>query len=230
MKLHQFVIGTVAGLSLALTVQMATAQVTLDWKFNTGANPSLPDVVTGTTNAATATFLPGGNYTYFPSTGPFGLYGTLTGLWAMEKSADTAPALELKFDQTPVTTVDLTLVLTQFIDNSQFPGTVQFPLPGAVFMGRQTVQEQTGDMIGAWFADTYAWTGISFPVGDALNGAPITLALFPGLNSSGLLLDEVSLTIIGAVSTVPEPMCGQLAGLGLLLFGLRSWLRRRAQN
>ena len=226
MKLQKLVTGFVTSLAFALTVQAATPEVTLDWTFSTGENPSF---ATGTTNAATATFLPGGNYTYFQGAGPFGLYGTLTGLWAMEKSADSPPALELKLNQTPVTTVDLTLVLTQFIDNSQFPGTVSFPLAGAQYLGRQTVQEQTGDMIGVWVADTYLWTGVSFPLGTAPNGAEITLALFPGLNSSGLLLDEVKLTILGAVSTVPEPMCGQLAGLGLLLFGIRSWLRRRAQ-
>jgi len=209
-----------------------TPLTTLDWKFSLAGSPSAP-TVPGTTNltggAATATFTQGNNKYYFGK-GPNGLYGTPTGLWAMAPLDGVVPELELKLDQTPVSTVDLALTVTHFVDNSLYPGAVGFSVPGSSFVGRQVVVPQSGDMIGFWVADTYSWTGLNFPlVGNTSgNGSPITLDLFPEFSGTGLMLDEVKLSILGAVSTVPEPMAGQLAGLGLLLFGLRSWLRRKA--
>jgi len=231
MKLPQFLIVTAPCLLLAYSAQAQnTPLTTLDWKFNTLANPA-PPTAAGTTNltggAATATFVQGVN-SYIAGSGPGGLYGPPTGLWAMDWAATTPPELELKLDQTPVTSVDLTLTVTHFVDNAQYPGTLSFSLPNAVAVGRQVVIPQTGNMIGFWAADTYSWAGVTYPAWGDANGAPITLDLFPGLGNGSLLLDEVKLSILGAVSTVPEPMAGQLAGLGLLLFGLRSWLRRKA--
>jgi hypothetical protein len=220
MKLHQLALGFVSCLSLTLAVQAQTT--TLDWTFS--RNNQNPSQAVGYTNAP-ATFVEGNNR--WMQTGPEGIYGTAnTGLWSMERSGDTAPKLELKYDQTPVETVDLTLVITHFVDNAQFPGTVSFSIPGVTYDGRQLVTPQEGSMIGAWYADTWSWTGVGFPLGGMVNGAPISLYLFPGGDKS-LLLDEVKLSIFGAVATVPEPMAGQLAGLGLVLFGLRSWLRRK---
>jgi hypothetical protein len=232
MKLPQLLVGIGTCLLLAMAAQAQTTLLTtLDWKFSVAGNPSLP-TASGTTNltggAATASFLGDSRkYHYYFGTGPNGLYGTPTGLWAMAPLDGVAPELELKLDQTPVDKVDLTLVMTHFVDNSVYPGAVSFSVPGVSFVDRQVVVPQTGDMIGVWVADTYSWTGVTYPVGGDANGAPITLDLFPGMSGTGLFLDEVKLSILGAVSTVPEPMAGQLAGLGLLLFGLRSWLRRK---
>lgn len=227
MKLQHILIGIAPCLFLAISAQGQTT--TLDWRFSNAANPASP-TASGTTNltggAASATFVQGNN-NYILGSGPGGLYGTPTGLWAMDWSGTTAPELELKLDRTPVETVDLTLTVTHFVDNGQYPGTLSFSLPNSVAVGRQVLIPQTGSMIGFWAADTYSWAGVSYPAWGDPNGAPITLDLFPGLNGS-LLLDEVKLSILGAVSTVPEPMAGQLAGLGLALFGIRSWLRRKA--
>lgn len=227
MKLQQLLIGIGACLPLAFAAQGQTT--TLDWKFSAAGNPSAP-TASGTTNltggAASATFIQGNN-TYFFSTPSADLYGTPRGIWAMDWVGSTEPKVQLKLDQTPESTVDLTLVVTHFTGNSLYSDTVGFSLPNEVAIGREIFVPKTGSMAGFWVADTYSWSGVSFPAWGGLNGAPITLDLFPGLNGS-LLLDEVKLSILGAVSTVPEPMAGQLAGLGLALFGLRSWLRRRA--
>lgn len=224
MKPQQFVLGLAGYVALALSAQ---AQVTtLDWQFTYPGNPQVP-TSSSTTNAAGATFTTGNNKWW--DTGPNGVFGTPTGLYSMDPSGGVAPVLELKLDQTPVDKVDLTLVLTHFVDNAQFSGVVDFlPVHSTTFdyVGRTTVVPQTGDMIGAWVADTWTWTGVTYPIFGSPNGAPLTLDLFPG-GTSSLMLDEVKLSILGAVSTVPEPVAGQLAGLGLLLFGLRSWLRRK---
>jgi len=229
MKLQRLILGIAPCLFLALSAHAQTTLTTLDWKFSTPGNPAAPST-SGTTNltggAATATFTQGVN-TYISGMGPGGLYGTPTGLWAMDWAGQTPPELALMLNQTPVQSVDLTLTVTHFVDNSQYPGTLSFSLPNAVPIGRQVLIPQTGSMMGFWAADTYSWAGVTYPAWGNANGAPITLDLFPGTQYGSLLLDEVKLSILGAVSTVPEPMAGQLAGLGLLLFGLRSWLRRK---
>lgn len=228
MRPHHILAGVLSSWLLAVTAQAQTQTTTLDWKFSTAQNPAPPTTQENPTGGtATATFIEGNN-TYYFGQGPEGVFGTPTGLWSMDPLDGKAPKLQLKLDRTPVQSVDMTVVVTHFVDNSLYPGVLGFSLPNAVNLGRQVVVPQTGNMIGFWVADTFSWTGVTFPAWGGVNGAPITLDLFPGMANTGLFLDEVKLSIFGAVSTVPEPMAGQLAGLGLVLFGLRSWLRRKA--
>lgn len=231
MKLHSLVLGILPFLSLTVLAQAPTT--TLDWKFSNTANPASP-TPSGTVNpsnaTATATFS-GGMLTYIFGQGPEGIYGTPTGLWAMEQSA-TAPQLTLNVNQTPVSTVDLSLVVTHFVDNLQFPGAISLALGDPATTtptyqySREVVIPQTGVMTGSWVADTYSWGALNYADFDLRQ---LVINLVPGAASGGLLLDEVKLTIVGEIA-VPEPMVGQLAGLGLLLFGVRSWLSRRARN
>ena len=218
MKLHQFAIGMVSCLSLAVASHAQTN--TVDWKFSVAGNPSAPTTST-TTNVATATFVSGNN-SYFFGTGPEGLYGSPTGLWSMARLNQGEAVLELKLAETvPATTADLSLVLTHFVDSGAFfPGTVSFSLANAIYEGRTEVVPQTGDMVGAWFADTYRWDDVSFPL-------EIALEISPGEGNGSLFIDEVLFTISGELVPIPEPMSIQLAAAGLLVFGVGTWLRRR---
>jgi hypothetical protein len=230
MKLNQIIIGIVPCLSLALTVQAAPMVTTLDWQFSAAANPAPPTTeVDPSGGTATATFSGALNSYYFNSIldPPAGAtyYGSPTGLWDVQNGQ-----LELKVDRYATAPLDYTLVIRQFVDSvnpqggTLFPGLTTFSVSGAQLDSRTTVVPQTGSMLGWWVADTYKWTQTSV-------AGLVTLDITPGASGSGqLLLDEVQWTITGDLTaTVPEPMPGQMAAAGLLLFGICCWFRRKAR-
>jgi hypothetical protein len=138
----------------------------------------------------------------------------------------TPAGISLTFDQTPVTTVDLTLALTHFVSAGPgfYAGNVELSLAGAIYDGRTVLEQQGPGMTGYWAVDTWTWNDVSFPA------AAISFDIAPLLSGGfgGLLVDEVKLTINGDLTAVPEPMSAQLAMLGLAAFGLRNYLRRKA--
>ena len=217
MKASEIILSIGAGLSLVLTSQAQPTTNTLDWNFSFAGNPS-PINASGTTNTsggtATATFV-GLNNTYFFNSGPggaSGYFGPPTGLWDVNNGE-----LDLSLNRTASSPVNYRVVVTQFIDNQLYPGTVGFSVPNAQFLNRNVVVPQSGNMGGFWAADTYSWTGVS------LSGANFTMNLNPGTAGTALLLDDVQFTI---VIPVPEPGVSQVAAIGLIAFGMVSWIRR----
>jgi hypothetical protein len=123
--------------------------------------------------------------------------------------------------------VDYTLVLTQFVDEGTFfPGTVIFSITNAQFVGRTTVEPQTGIMVGSWVADTYQWSALSL-------AGPILLGISPGAGSGQLLFDEVKLSIVGdltAVVNVPPTLFVQLSGNAVMLTWSGPFVLQSASN
>jgi hypothetical protein len=204
---------------LSLTFMAQAQSNVFDWTFSVAGNPASPNAATtinpsgGTANAS---FI-GNNNTYIFGNAPGGFAGTPTGLWDVQNGQ-----VQLAINRTSVNPVDLTLVVTEFSDRSIYPGTMSFSFPGAQFVSETVVVPQTGIMTGAWYAETFSWS--QFNLG--LN--PITLDISPSPANGGLLLDEVQFTINGPLVAVPEPGYGALTAAGLLAFGIRSWLRRKA--
>jgi len=218
MKLRQIIAGIVASLSLALTGQATTTE--LDWQFSSFGNPAPPTTaVDPSGGTATATFSGGVNTWFFSAASPdlFGLYGTTqTGLWDMQNSQ-----LALNLNRVPASLLNYTLVIRQFVDpnGAFFPGTFSFSIPNAQFDGRTIVEQQTGNMLGMWVADTYHWNQLS-PLGT------ISLNVAPGEGNGHLFLDEVKFTIVGEIA-VPEPSSVQMGVAGLLTLGFYFWRRRK---
>lgn len=208
-------------LSLALAAQAQTTNV-LDWQFNTGINPAAPTAAT-TINpdggSPTATIFDtsgngtGINYSFAARPGA----GSPTGTWELDFGQ-----LLLTMDKGAVGPVSYTLQVFQFIDSggSFFPGNLDLSPVGSHFDSRSVYVPQTAGMIGAWYEDTYSWSSVTVD-------PRITLGI-SGDSGNPILLDEVKLTIVGNLTSVPEPSCGVITAAGLLAFGLRSWLRRRA--
>ena len=221
MKASEIILSIGAGLSLVLTSQAQPTTNTLDWNFSFAGNPS-PINASGTTNTSggtpTATFV-GNNNTYFFNTTPLGgangYFGARDGLWDVNNGE-----LDLSLNRTAPSPVNYWLVITQFIDNQLYPGTVGFSVPNAQFVNRNVVVPQSGNMGGFWAADTYSWTGVSLP------GTPVTMNINPGTIGTALLLDDVQFTISGVLIPVPEPGISQIAAVGLIAFGMVSWFRR----
>jgi hypothetical protein len=140
--------------------------------------------------------------------------------------------LQLTMDRGAVGPVSYTLEVFQFVDSSGsfLPGNLSLmPTPDAGFLPDGITSKpvsstvyvpQTSGMIGSWYDNTYSWSAVT------LN--PSIVLDISGAGGSPILLDEVKLTIVGNLTSVPEPSCGLITAAGLLAFGLRSWLRRRA--
>jgi hypothetical protein len=215
MRLYKAIISLVPCLSLAIAGQAQTTTNILDWQFSTGDNPAVPTAAT-TINpddgTPLATFTGSSyNYSFFPRDGA----GSPTGTWEIDFGQ-----LQLTMDRSAVGPVSYTLQIFQFIDSNRsfFPGALSLSPAGAQFVSESVYVPQTAGMFGSWYEETYSWSAVT------LNPS-ITLDI-SGVGGSPLLLDEVKLTIVGTL--VPEPSCGLIAAAGLLAFGIRSWLRRKA--
>jgi hypothetical protein len=213
MRLNRVFLGLVSSLSLALAGQAATTNI-LDWQFSTADNPAPPTIAVNPDGGNPLATFTGPNNTYFFGTGPNGLFGSPTGLWDVE-----AGQLALTLQLSGVGPVDLTVVITQFVDQNRalYPGTISFSIPGGTLVNEVVAVPQTGNMIGSWYRDTYQWTAADAGAG------PITLDLGPAAAGTGMLLDEIQFTL----TEVPEPGCGLLAGTGLLALAMRYWSRRK---
>jgi hypothetical protein len=199
MRPFKLLVSTIAVLTLALTSHAALT--TMDWKFSLPGNPTALD--TNSTSlyggGATATFY-GTNNTYYPGTAPGGsngYYGSPTGLWDMN---DGHLLLTLGF--TSFDLVDLTLVITHFVDGQAYPGMAIFSgnglpdsNPNYTGTSRTVVIPQWGNMGGFWAADTYTWSQVSLDV-----YKPFSIDIIPGNGYGGeMLLDEVQFTITGGL-------------------------------
>ena len=220
MRLNRALLSLVSSVALVLVGQAQTTN-SFDWQFSTADNPASPPTnsITNPSGGDPQATFTGPNNTYFFGSGPGGLYGTPTGLWDVE-----AGQLTLTLNRISVTTVDYTVVITQFADQGRalYPGTISWSVPGVQFISETVKVPQSGNMIGSWYVDTYQWTDV-----DASSG-PITLDIGPAAAGTGLLLDEVQFSIVGALAEVPEPGFGLLAGTGLLALAMRYWPRRKA--
>lgn len=222
MKITNFILGSVPCVLLALTSQAQTVN-TLDWQFSTAGNPVDPTAETSNQPSggdASATFIDGVN-SYFFGAGPEGLYGTRTGLW---DSLNGHLSLDIS-DRTAVVPISYTLTVTHFVDSSGafFPGSFEFSIPNEIFVGRTVVEAQSGDMVGQWVADTFQWNNLN------IYPSTVNLTIGPGPGNGDLFFDSVKLIVSGGdLVLVPEPATASMAALGLLAFGLRSWLRRKA--
>jgi hypothetical protein len=221
MKLNSILASLAACLSLGISAQAASPSTNvLDWTFSVAGNPAAPNAAT-TLNPSggnpQATIF-GNNNTYFFGTGPLGLYGSPTGLWDVEGGHVTL-TLDL-LAQPPG--ANYTLQIYQFADEGRsfYPGTLTLSPVGAQFVSESVYVPQSGNMIGAWYVDTYSWTSV-------ITTPRITLDIAPGAGSPALLLDELKLTVVGTL-IAPEPGCGLIAALGLVTLGIRSWLRRKS--
>jgi hypothetical protein len=223
MKLNRIVLGVVPCMALALTGFAQTT--TFDWTFSSAGNPSTPDAISnpsGATASATAQ-VPPGNLTYYFGEFPNGAAGTPTGLWDYVSGTDGTGGINLSLDKAALTTVSYTLIVKQFIDGSGgafLSGDLNFSVPGGTRIDRTTIIPQTGNMLGSWVQDTYTWSGVSGII--SLDIIPA-----PNPNSGEVLLDEVSFTITGPLTAVPEPGALQLLAAGLGVFGCGAWIRRK---
>jgi hypothetical protein len=215
MRFNTAIISLVSCLSFALAGQAQTTNI-LDWQFS-GLNPDAPTADT-TINpddgTPLATFSGSSiNYSFFPRDGA----GSPTGTWEIDFGQ-----LQLTMDRSAVGPVSYTLQVFQFVDSGRqfFPGALSLS-PAGVQLGPESVYvPQSGDMTGSWFVSTFSWSAVT------LNPS-ITLGI-TGAGGSPILLDEVRLTIVGNLTLVPEPSSSLITVAGLLAFGLRSWLRRKA--
>ena len=207
-------------LFLAIVAQAQTTNI-LDWQFSTGANPALPtpaSTINPDGGTPLATFIDssatgtGINYSGAPRPGA----GSPSGTWEIDFGQ-----LLLTMDRSAVGPVSYTLQVFQFITgDSFFPGTLSLaPSPDSNVPVRSVYVPQTPGMIGAWYVDTFSWSAVN------LNNSAISLDI-TGAGGNPILLDEVKLTIVGNLTSVPEPSCGLITAAGFLAFGLRSWLRR----
>ena len=130
--------------------------------------------------------------------------------------------LQLTMNRGAVGPVSYTLEVFQFVDSSGsfFPGNLSLTPAGAQLVSSSVYVPQTSGMIGSWYDNTYSWSAVTL--------SPSIVLDISGAGGNPILLDEVKLTIVGNLTAVPEPSCGLIAAAGLLAFGLRSWLRRRA--
>jgi hypothetical protein len=218
MKLNKAILSVAACGLLALTGQAATTNI-IDWQFSVAGNPASPTA--GTTvnpdgGNPLATFS-GANNTYFFGSGPSGLYGSPTGLWDVEDGS-----LQLTLDLGGVGTAQYILEVFQFADSGRsfYPGTLTLSPEGAQFVSESVYVPQSGSMIGSWYEDTYSWSAVNLTSG-------ITLNISGATPNTGILFDEVRLTVIGNLGPVPEPSSSLITAVGLLAFGFRSWLRRK---
>jgi hypothetical protein len=215
MKLNQFIFGILPCMGLVLSAQ-AQMESTFDWQFSAAGNHVAPTLSINPSGAISEIAYLDGPRTYYYGAEPSGLFGTPSGLWSLEGAGD----LIIGMDRTSLAPVDLTLVITQFI-NDVLPGTVSFSLDGALFDGRTTIIQQTGTMSGYWVEDTYHWTDLS--VVDAL-----TLQINSTSIYGALLLDRVKLDVVGDLVPVPEPATIQFAAMGALAFAARFLARRKS--
>ncbi len=201
-------------LSFALAGQAQTTNV-LDWQFNTADNPAMPTPDT-TINPdggnPEANFIGSSiNYSFFPRPG----FGSPIGTWEIDFGQ-----LLLNMDRSAVGPVSYTLQVFQFVDSiGLYPGKLSFSIGAPDSFTSSVYVPQTGDMLGAWYENTYSWSAVNL-------NPTITLGITE-TDGNPLLLDEVQLTIVGNLSLVPEPSSGLIATIGLLAFGIRSWIRRR---
>jgi len=220
MRLNKSILSLVPCVLVALSGQAQTTNI-LDWQFSTADNPAAPTPETtinpdGGTPLATFTGSGAGgsgvNYAFFSRQGA----GPPTGTWEIDFGQ-----LQLTMDRGAVGPVSYTLQVFQFVDNTRsfFPGALTLSPSGAQFVSENVYVPQSGDMLGAWYVDTYSWSAVT------LNPS-ISLGI-TGTGGSPLLLDEVKLTIVGNLTGVPEPGTAMIAVVGLLAFGVRSWLRRK---
>jgi len=216
MRLNKAILTLVSCLSLAFVGQAQTTNI-LDWQFDTADNPAAPTPET-TINpdggAPEATFTGSSiNYEFFPRGG----FGPPIGTWEIDFGQ-----LQLSMDRSAVGPVSYTLQVYQFIDSGRsfYPGALSLSPAGSQFVSESVYVPQAGDMLGAWYVDTYSWSAVS------LN--PSILIGITGAGGSPILLDEVKLTIVGNLTLVPEPGFGLIGSVGLVVFGIRSWLRQKA--
>jgi hypothetical protein len=203
----QILLAAAVWLSLALTTRAATVN-TWDWKFSASGNPTALDASSSTNywgGTVVATFR-GTNNTYYVGTGPGGsngYFGPPTGLWEVINGD-----LLLELCRTAYTPVNLTLVITHFVDGQVYPGIAFFDGNGIessmwnwTTASRNVVVPQVGNMGGFWASDTYTWSQVNFN-----RRLPITLDIIPGTGSGGaMLLDEVQFTIEGDLTFMPPP-------------------------
>lgn len=224
MKLNQAIISLIAGASLALSGQAATTNI-LDWQFSTADNPASP--TPGTTvnpdgGNPLATFT-GDNNTYYPGTGGV-LAGSPTGLWEMLNGSTVNGHLTLTMDAGGIGTGDYILQVFQFVDSTRsfYPGSLTFSIGQPDSASESVYVPQTGSMIGSWYESTYAWSAVNLTTGITLDMSGA------GGPNTGVFFDEVRLTVVGNLGPVPEPSSSVIAAVGLMVLGIRSWIRRRA--
>jgi hypothetical protein len=219
MKPKRIIITLAACLSLAVTAQAVTTNV-LDWTFSIAGNPvapNLPTTINPSGGNPQATIFGNINTYFFGSAANQpSLYGSPTGIWDIEGSAGHMTlSLNLTGAQK---VVGYNVQIYQFADEGRafYPGNLTLSPSGAQFVSESVYVPQSGSMIGAWYLDTYSWNSV-------VPSSSLSLDIAPGAGSSAMLFDEVKLTVL---VDVPEPSSGLIAMVGLLAYGVRSWLRR----
>jgi hypothetical protein len=225
MNLKSIITGVAAGVALVM-VSHAASPVTLDWQFNTGANPLAPDgtLTTNTSGGTALCTIAADTYQHYffgayPTVPPGG-YGNESGLWDTIGGHITLSLTGGSFN--PNQTFIYTLDIHQFVGDPNFlPGTIQIT-PLTLGAPSSPTSRTVLDTVpnGQWVDDKYTWTLTP-------GAGPLSLTINPSPSSpSGELLFDELIWNINPI--IPEPGPGVIGALGMLAFGLRTWLRRKA--
>jgi hypothetical protein len=177
-----------------------------EWRFDTPANPAVPEVISNQYGSAVAAISVGGMGSGWLDQLP--AMGTQTGYWDISGQGG---AIVIDIDNRPVPLAykEIWIQVTYYKDLTQAP---LVDVPGAARLGGQSLLVENAPPIGAWMLDQSIWRLEPNPPHEQIVILP---------HGDGSVIDQI------VVDTICAPEPASLAGLvlaGTAVFGPR---RRR---